>query len=832
MAHSCIIQTGFESDALVANILLHTYCSCCAISDALHLFDEIRKRDVVSWNTMISGFLKCGFFLDGFSFFREMKLAGIRPSQSSFASVLVCSIEMGSFKMCQQIHGESLKCGFSFDCFVGNALLTAYVKCGDVLNARKLFDRMQNPDEVSFEIMLRGYIQQGNFDKAIELFKYSYLLGVNSSPFALSCLISQCVSSKLIDIGIQIHGYIIKLGLDSVASIANSLITMYSRSYLLGDAECLFDRLRQPDIVTWNSLIGGYAFNDLGDAGVGLVGRFLSSGMRMNESTFSSFLSCCVAVTVLENAKMCHVLILKLRESIDQGTDNIILTMYCRCKSLSYASTVFRTIEERDAVSFNLLNGLFRDHGCYEESIKLCCKAQLEGIIKIDEIMHSSVISSCSKLVCFEMGRQIHSCVIKTGYERVFLLKNSLLEMYSQCGRLNDMQKFFSEIDEPDLFSWNMMIMGYARYGLIDESVRVWREMNELGIEFNEFSYCAMIDACNCVETLVIGEQIHSHINKSGLFSDTALMNSLLSMYSNCGMMDKASMVFEELRFVDSISWNAIVSGYAQNGLAKESLRFYFLMIQSGLKPNDVTFLSISKSCGILAELVLGSQLHAQVIKRAFELDVSVSNSFITMYAKCGNIHDSSKVFQNAIRRDVITWNSMIFGYAQHGCGREALEIFMEMKISGLEPNEVTFVGVLCACSHAGLISEAWYQFNSMYKDYNIVPSEEHYACMVDILCRAGQLRDAKDLIEKMPFDPSSLIWRTLLSACRGNENIKLGEEAAERIMELEPQDSAAFVLLSNIYALAEKSENKAEMRRLMKDRGVKKEVGYSWIST
>ncbi|XP_058099731.1 pentatricopeptide repeat-containing protein At4g13650-like [Magnolia sinica] len=830
MAHCCILRIGIESDLFVVNNLLHMYCSCGSISAAVRLFDGMRVRDVVSWNTVISGFVRLGFFGDGFHCFRKMKREGISPSQSSFASVLVASVEMGSFKNCRQIHGESLKCGLSSDYWVANSLMTAYIKCGEIMDARKVFDRMPNFDEISIEILLKGYKQHGNSEEAFELFRFSRAEGIDFSSFTLSSLISLCSSLEHIDYGIQIHVYVVKLGLDLDVSTMNSLITFYARSYLLEDAICLFDCLRQPDVITWNSLIGGHAVNGFGDVGISIVGRFLCSGMRMTDSTFWSFLSCCATVTVLENAKKAHVLILKLRDCMDEGTDNVILTMYCRCGSLSNASALFKTMEERDVVSFNLLIRLFRDHCFFEQSIKLFCGAHSEGFIDVDEIMYSSVISSCAKLACLEIGQQIHGQIIKTGFETVFPLGNSLLGMYSQCGSLDAMERIFSETNRPDQFTWNIMIMGYACYGFVDAAIRIWQEMKELGVEFNEFSYCAMIGLCDHVETLVLGEQIQAHIIKSGLIFDTALMNSVLTMYANCGMIEKAFAVFKEIHSVDSISWNSMISAYAQNGFAEESLRFYLLMTRRGIEPNHLTFVSISKACTVLAKLALGLQFHAQVIKRAFESDVSVSNAFITTYAKCGSIHDSFKIFQSTIHKDVITWNSMVCGYAHHGCGKEALEIFAQMKISDAKPNEVTFVSVLSACSHAGLILEAWDHFYSMPTEHGITPNEEHYACMVDILCRAGQLREAKDLIESMPFDPCSLIWRTLLSACRDNENVGLGEEAAARIMQLEPHDSAAYVLLSNIYALVERKGDKAEMRKIMKDRGVKKEVGFSWI--
>ncbi|KAF6167033.1 hypothetical protein GIB67_041288 [Kingdonia uniflora] len=832
ITHAYILKSGFASDLVLSNNLLHVYCSCSMVSDARKLFNEMSERDVVSWNTMISGFIKLKIFESGFEFYCEMKREGLRPSQSSFASVLVASTGMSGLKLCREIHGEILKCGFGEDVLVGNALLTAYVKYGDILESQKLFHEADNVDDVSFEILLSGYVQQGNPPHdAFELFKYSLNVQVSLSCFAFSSLISLFACDEVINHGIQIHGHLVKIGLHLDTSITNSLITMYAKSYLLENAVCLFEGAVLRDIVTWNSMIAGYGFNGEGDFGVGLVGRFLLTGMRMNESTFLSFLSCSAVVTFFERARMAHVLALKLKEQPDLETDNTILAMYCRCRSLSYAFDVFNSMEEKDVVSYNTLTGLLRNNELHKESLSLFCLNQLAGF-KVNEFIYSSVISSCSRLVDSDIGRQIHGCIIKTGFEKIPPLANSVLEMYSQCRRLTDMEIIFHDIENPDIFTWNTIVIGYAQFGFFDKSIRTLGVMSELCVEFNEFTYCVIIDICSYVEMQQMGEQVHTRIKKLGFGSDTALMNSLLTMYANCGVMEKAFAIFQEIPSRDYISWNAMVCGYAKNDFAQELLDCYVLMNMNNFKPNNLTFASICKLCALNSELLLGLQFHAEVIKRGFDLDITVSNSLITMYGKCGDIQDSSKIFlhTSVTGRDVITWNSMICAYASHGCGREALGTFSEMKIRGIKPNAITFVGVLSACGHAGLVIESQVLFDSMYQEHGVVPREEHYACMVDILSRAGRLKESNELIENMPYDPCSLIWRTLLSACRLNGNIELGKETADKLIQLQPNDSSAYILLSNIYASAENMEEKAEMRRRMGDRRVMKKMGVSLI--
>ncbi|KAK9162049.1 hypothetical protein Syun_002951 [Stephania yunnanensis] len=702
-AQSSMIKSGLVSNLLVVNNLLHMYCSCSSIRDAIKAFDEMSNRDVVSWNTVISGFVGIGFFEQGFLYYCEMRRAGLSPSQSSFASVIVALVEMGSLKHCKVVHGECLKSGFSSDHVAGNALLTAYVRLGDIDEWRKTFGDIQYIDEVSVEILLRGYVPRGNaaVDDVLELVRHSFLSRVSFSQFSVSSLLSFCATVEATDFGIQIHCYVVKVGLSSSVSIVNSLVTSYARCYRLKDSICLFDEATTHDIITWNSLIAGYAFNGEGDAGLHLIARFLSSGMQMNEPTFCSFLSSCSTVTALESAKMAHALILKSQPHKDLATGNIILTMYCNCEDLNYATSAFYTIYERDVISFNLLIGLLRRQGLHGKSIELFSLACLEGS-EVDEVTYSSVISSCSMLFKLDIGKQIHCCTIKSCFRMFEFLGNSLLEI---------------------------------------KAFKTWEEMKESGVDFNEFSYCGIIDTCSCLESPLTADQVHARIKKSGLNYDTVLLNCLLTMYASCGMMEKALKIFQEIPENDAVSWNAMVCGYAQNGVIEESVRFHLMMSQSGLKPNYMTFASISKSCAECSRLSLGLQFHAEVIKRGYESYVTVINSFINMYGKCGSISDSLKIFTDSnTDRDLVTWNSMICAYACHGYGKEAIDIFLEMKVSGETPNAVTFLGVLSA------------------------------------------------------------------------------------------YDSSAYVLLSNIYASAEKMEEKAEIRRRMGERNVKKEIGYSWV--
>jgi pentatricopeptide repeat protein len=273
-----------------------------------------------------------------------------------------------------------------------------------------------------------------------------------------------------------------------------------------------------------------------------------------------------------------------------------------------------------------------------------------------------------------------------------------------------------------------------------------------------------------------------------------------------------------------------MISGYTQRGCFVEALELFQQMRLTDVKPNSVTLTSLLPACANLAALEKGKEVHEDIIRNGFQSDIFVGNALIDMYAKCGSIDDADKMFHKMHRRDVVSWSSMIVGYAVHGRAYDALQLFKEMQHLGTKPDYVTLVGVLSACCHAGLVDDARQYFDCMTSDYGIKPGLEHYSCMVDLLGRAGRLIEAWNIINKMPMKPDVIVWGSLLAACRVHSNVDLGEYAAERLFQLDPENAAHYVLLSNMYATVGRWDGVRKMRRMMKDRRVKKMPGCSWI--
>lgn len=354
--------------------------------------------------------------------------------------------------------------------------------------------------------------------------------------------------------------------------------------------------------------------------------------------------------------------------------------------------------------------------------------------------------------------------------------------------------------------------------------------MTSLGIEPDWFSIGSLLLACARSKDLLNGKSIHGFALRNGLEKDSFIKISLLSLYIQCGETAAARALFDAMEEKDLVSWNAMISGYSQNGLPEESLNLFRELQQDGYKPSMIAMTSAFTACAELSALRLGRETHCSALKANFSKDSFVGSSIIDMYAKCGSIEQAYSFFSNLNDKDAVTWTVMITGYGINGFGHEAINLFDEMKREGLKPDAFTYVGILMACGHAGLVEEGLQYFEEMKNNNGLEPKLEHYACVADMLGRAGRLAEAARLIEDMPEKPDGRIWGALLGACRIHGNISLGGKVAEKLLELEPDKGEHYVLASNLYASSGRWDDARKIRKRMKETGIRKDPGCSWI--
>ncbi|KAI9097487.1 hypothetical protein K1719_025258 [Acacia pycnantha] len=452
------------------------------------------------------------------------------------------------------------------------------------------------------------------------------------------------------------------------------------------------------------------------------------------------------------------------------------------------------------------------------------------GSIEADRTLYNKLLKRCTQLGKLEQGRLVHSHILGSKFRDDIVIQNSIIYMYARCKNLEDARKVFDKMTSKDMVTWTSLITGYAQNELAEDALMLFPLMLRDGLKPNEFTLSSLIKSSALLPSYRDGRQIHACCIKHGCHSNVYVGSSLVDMYARCGYLDEARQIFDKLVNKNEVSWNALIAGYARKDEGEEALSLFLKMQREGFKPTEFTYSSLFCSCSALGSLEQGKWLHAHMIKSGRKLAGFVGNTLLHMYAKAGNIEDAKKVFTRLIKVDLVSWNSMLIGYAQHGLGKEAVQEFEEMIRVGFEPNDISFLCVLTACSRAGLLNSGKYYFKLMNK-YKVEPKVSHYVTMVDLLGRAGFLVEAKKFIEEeMPIEPPAAIWGALLGASKMHKNLEMGAYAAERIFKLDPSDSGPHILLANMYASAGRWSEAARIRKLMRESGVKKEPACSWV--
>ncbi|XP_057834595.2 pentatricopeptide repeat-containing protein At2g33680 [Cryptomeria japonica] len=642
-------------------------------------------------------------------------------------------------------------------------------------------------------------------------------------------LLNNCISKKNVSGGNTIHAQIIKNGLQNHAYLLTNIVNMYAKCGRLFDARQAFDEMPEKTVVSWNAMISGYTQQGYGKKALDLFSQMQKADMKPSEFSFGSVLRSCASVQAQEQGNQVHAQALKLGFSSDTFVAGALVDMYAKCGNIEDARQMFDTMAVRDVVSWNALIAGYAQNGHVQEALEVYRDMQKSNV-KLTQFAISSVLQACAGVAALEQGKQVHAQAVKTGLELEMFVASALVDMYPKCDSIKDALKVFETMPERDVVSWTAMIVGCAQNGCSAESLKLFCQMREARVKPNQFPIASVLSGCANLEAQEQGKQIHSYIIKTGFNSDIFVGNALVDMYAKCKSIGDARKLFEGMLEQDIVSWNAIIAGYAQNDHGEEALKLLHKMQWINLKPDIYTFGSVLRACASLAALERGQKVHTLVIKSNITPEPVVGCALVDMYAKCGSLEIARKVFNIYPKEDVVPWNAMIAAYAQHGCGNEAIQIFEEMQPLGIKPNEITFVSVLFACSHIGSVVKGRNFFKSMTEDHGITPEIEHYVCMVDLLGRSGHLDEAEAFINSIPFKPNALLWKTLLGACNVHCNVDIGIRAAGFALRLEPDDHATYVSLSNLYAAANRWENVANVRKMMRERKVKKEPGCSWV--
>ncbi|XP_058077088.1 pentatricopeptide repeat-containing protein At1g08070, chloroplastic-like [Magnolia sinica] len=591
----------------------------------------------------------------------------------------------------------------------------------------------------------------------------------------------------------QIQAQLFHKSLHQDNILITKLISICALSGATDYATRLFESVFHPDLILCNSMLKAYTQNGLFELALHFYLRMLERGFYPDHYTLPYVLKACAGLSNVGFGEQVHGSLVKNGGVCDDVfVVNSLVDMYFKCLQSDAAMRVFQMIAEPNSTSWNIVVAGLLGSGDLESAKNL-----------FDEMPERDVVSW-----------------------------NTLISALAKVGELGKARALFDEMPERNLVTWNALIAGFSQNGQCDEALSVFSQMLKSGVEPDNVTILTVVSAvggAHSPDTDAVDRILSFARSSNSISVSTAVLN----LYAKFGKIDDARKIFDEIPEKDLVTWNAMIGGYSQNQRPVEAIELFCQMQaenRSRVKPDGVTMVSLTVSCSQMGALGLGEWVHAYIEKNGIELDVFLSTALIDMYAKCGDLNCSCHLFWGLPKRDLACWNAMIKGLAIHGQGNEALEIFSLMERDAVAPNDITFVGLLSACSHGGLAAEGLELFDSMQSRYSIIPRIEHYGCVVDLLGRAGRLAEAYEFVKSMPVEPDVIVWGALLGACRSHQNVELAEEAARQLVELEPKHDGNYVLLSNVYASAGKWGDVAKVRAHMKAHDVRKKPGCSAV--
>ncbi|KAG9140567.1 hypothetical protein Leryth_016062 [Lithospermum erythrorhizon] len=495
---------------------------------------------------------------------------------------------------------------------------------------------------------------------------------------------------------------------------------------------------------------------------------------------------------------------------------------YTQNYQLLDALKLFDKMPVKDIVAWNLMI-----KGCFD------CGNLGMGLKLFNEMPERSVVSWTTTMNgLFKFGKVEEAESLFWGMPiRDVAAWNSMIYGYFGHGRVHDAVRLFERMPERNVISWTSMISGLDQHQRSDDALSVFRKMVALGIETTSSTYSSVLTACARLQALKSGVQVHAKIVKFGYLYDVYITASLITFYANCKLMEESCQVFNEKPLINVVVWTSLLTGYSLNDKHEDALSVFQDMVRTGIIPNQSTFTSALNSCCEIEAADMGKIIHGTSVKVGLDVDVFIGNTLITFYCGCGNISEGIHIFRGIKERNIVSWNSIIVGCAQHGCGRWALAFFCQMLRSVVTPDDITFTGLLSACSHSGLLEKGRHFFEYLDQCKYIEVKMEHYACMVDILSRGGKLKEAVGVVKSMPMKANISIWLSILNGCRMHSNLEVAENVAGNIFEIDPRCTGAYVCLSNIYALDGRWSEVARIRGEMKRKGSMKQPGCSWVT-
>ncbi|KAG9458395.1 hypothetical protein H6P81_002903 [Aristolochia fimbriata] len=826
--HCLALKTGHLAHVSTSTTFVTLYARNGFLDSAWSLFFHgIPNKDVITWNAMMSACFYNQCFISALHSFGYM----LRRMEFDSTTLLIVVSSLSNLKKLQLgriVHGMSLKWELNSNCFLGNALIDMYARCGDLNSAELMFTTMEFRDTTSWNSMIGAYLRDGYPEKSLNCFTKMSFLGVYPDTISLSSVISACSCLGELCLGESVHGMGIKLGHAENLSVINSLISFYLKCDLTDTAEELFTGLTYRDVISWNSMIEGLAEQGRATEAFDFLQKMQVNRIQPDSVTVLALLQVCTKHGLLREGKIVHGFAVRRELQLDLPVTNSLLNMYMSCFDLRFAYLLFASMEYSDLISWNTMIGGYSNNGQWKEA-KMLFQELLRWGPKCRLSTVLVILPSCTSKEDIHFGKSIHCWMVKSGFLEDILPVNALMLMYVNC---TDMEASLSLLEhnkaEADVVSWNTIIVGSTQHGHYIESLKGFHKMrSETDVVPDSITLASVISASGNLELTYYAEPIHGLAEKTASEYDIQVKNALITMYCRCGDISSAEFLFNTSSYKNLCSWNCMLSGLAMIKDGRQALELFHHL---EFKPNEFTLMSILTACTRLGALRQGQEINGYVIRYGFQWNSFIYSGLVDMYSKCGQLEAAVRIFRSTLDKSVASWNAMISAYGFHGYGTNAIRLFNEMCELGIEVTSSTFIAVLSACTHSGLVDEGWKHYNYMEK-YGIKPNLKHHVCMVHMLGRAGRLDEAYKFISRIANPPESGVWGALLSACKDHGNLEMGKFVAEKLFALEPENSGYYILLANMYSAAGRWNDVVEIWKEIEDKQLNKPPGWSSIN-
>ena len=761
--HAQIIKKNLiAKDAYIASALITTYAKCGSLEKAEEVFWKLPERNVVPWSALISGYSQNGLGHEALKCFRQMQDAGISPNVVTYVSVLKACGIMGCLEIGEDIEYDVIRQGLlQKHIILAIAFVDMYSKCGALDKAQRIFQQMPVQNVVSWNALIRGYIQYGLGNEALNCFAIMQYEGVQPDVVTYVYILKACGIVRSITLGEDIDAEVRKQGLlQQNVELGNALVDMYSKCGVLQKAQEVFEQILIKNLVSWNIIITGYTQNGLGDGALQCFKKMQVAGVSPDAITYVNLLKACGIVGSLVIGEKINAEIRNqglLYNDFFLGT--ALVDMYSKCGKLDKAREVFENLPMQNVVMWSALIGGYVRNGLSNEALK--CFTQMQDVgVHPDAVTYAHILKACGNVGSLDIGEDVDAHVRKRKLlQRDIVLGNALIDMYCKCGAIEKAREVFVDLPKRDVVTWSALISGYAQNGFCDKALEAFRQMQDVGIIPDARTYVCILKACSIVQSLEIGEDIDTKVRKQGLLQkDVVLGTALMDMYCKCGALEKAREVFDQLPAGNVVAWSAIIAGYAQNGLGDEALKCFSQMQDARVRPDDVTYLSVLKACGIVGSLKVGEDIDTEVRKKgALQNNVVLGTALVDMYAKCSRIAKAQEVLENLPCRDIVSWNALLSGYSQEGRGHEALNCFEHMQREGLFPNEFSFSCILKACGSIGAIAKGIQVHNEIANRGLLDQSVVLGNSLVDMYAKCGAPAKARQVLKSFVFETACL---------------------------------------------------------------------------